>query len=167
MAQAKTWTAKRIVAAMRRWRREHGRAPREREWNRAQTRPEWAPWAREVQGVMGSWSAALAAAGMDAQRAYSQIPRKRVGSWTRELVVDAVHRWAAEHDGEPPAAGDWDPGQARRRGRHDRVQSFYAGLWPHASVATRACAPPERPGRWNDVLEAAGFPARASGGPRP
>lgn len=47
---------------------------------------------------------------------------------------------------------------ARPRGRQDMANAFYAGHWPHASVAARRFG-----GRWNDVLAAAGFAEREPG----
>jgi hypothetical protein len=47
---------------------------------------------------------------------------------------------------------------ARRRGRAEVAEAFYAGDWPDSSVASRRFG-----GRWTDVLTAAGCPARAPG----
>ncbi len=47
---------------------------------------------------------------------------------------------------------------ARRRDHQDMADAFYAGHWPHASVAARRLG-----GRWNDVLAAVGFDEREFG----
>jgi hypothetical protein len=71
--------------------------------------------------------------------------------WTRERVIEAIQRWAREHDGVAPSAGDW----------------IRAGdYWPSATGIYNT-----RPGRsvfasWGEAIRAAGFePKRASPGP--
>lgn len=63
--------------------------------------------------------------------------------WTREAVIDAIQRWAAEH-GRPPSASQW----TRSEDGHPAGGSVYrstSNTWaPFAS--------------WADAIEAAGFP---------
>lgn len=74
----------------------------------------------------------------------------RLRIWTRERIIEAIQRWAREHEGRPPAANDW-------------INS--GEYWPAASCVHG------RKGqnvflRWNDAIAAAGFtPRRSSPGP--
>ena len=63
--------------------------------------------------------------------------------WTREAVIVAIQRWAAEHGG-PPGAMDW---------RHaDRGYPCFASVY-------RTVSHPSAPfAKWADAIEAAGFP---------
>jgi hypothetical protein len=61
----RVWTRERIVEAVRRWERETGQPPRRSDWQRA---ADWHPAASTVYRTMGSWRAALRAAGIKASR---------------------------------------------------------------------------------------------------
>lgn len=64
--------------------------------------------------------------------------------WTPELVVEALRRWAAEHERTPTVA-DFDAGTP---------------AWcPSRSTAQRAC------GSWSEALRIAGLPANRTGRP--
>lgn len=166
----KTWTRERVAAAMRTWRKRMGRWPTVVDWTPSQARrhgrvdalAEWEagdyPHASTVANACGSWGAALALVSRTPRTLPYARRTKRRADWTREDIIDAVKRWAAQHDGQPPSYQQWDPAMANRRGRADMAQAFYAGHWPHASVAARRMG-----GRWGDVLIAAGFAEREPG----
>ena len=65
--------------------------------------------------------------------------------WTRELIIDAIRRWALEH-GEPPKATDWQRGANEERPGYATVIKF-CGTWP-------------------DAMPAAGFEPRTTGWPK-
>ena len=75
-----------------------------------------------------------------------RLGRGRKRKWTREIVIAAIQRWALEHDGQPPGAGDW-------RTTGDYYPAF-------SSVYGRDGAPFES---WNEAIAAAGFEPRKSG----
>ncbi len=60
------WTPARIVAAFHRWEREFGAPPKVPEWQKRKT--PWHPTINVVRSVMGSWSAAIRAAGYEPRR---------------------------------------------------------------------------------------------------
>lgn len=165
MARRREWTKERVTAAMRGWRAESGRWPTWRDWTPSvaaqASRARWQagryPHASAARGAFGTWGAALGAVSREpAKRPYTHFDEPRVATWTREAIVDAIHRWAAGR-GEPPAYQEWSPAMARRRGREDVAEAFYEGEWPPAAVVAR------RFGSWAEAIEASGFAARAPG----
>jgi len=69
-------------------------------------------------------------------------------TWTRESVIAAIQRFAAEH-GRPPTASDW---------KHADPEYGYPG------TSTVYGKPPWKPfAAWGDAIEAAGFPRPLSG----
>jgi hypothetical protein len=77
----------------------------------------------------------------------------------RARLVAAVHRWVAEH-GRPPRVIDWDPPQARIRGRADLAERFERdGTWPKFNKVRRHF------GGLGELLHAAGYtpPSRRAG----
>lgn len=74
-------------------------------------------------------------------------PRK----WTREAVIEAIQKWAAEHDGKPPSARQWLDSKQRGEG------------YPPATCVYARKPQRERNWRppfitWASAIEAAGFP---------
>lgn len=69
--------------------------------------------------------------------------------WTPERVVEAIQRWAREHDGVPPVANDWrrpPPG------------------YPSTTSVYRTRARPNGAFRtWNEAIEDAGFTPKKQG----
>jgi hypothetical protein len=61
----RVWTRERIGQAVQRWERETGQPPRRSDWKQA---VDWHPAASTVYRTMGSWRAALRAAGIRASR---------------------------------------------------------------------------------------------------
>ncbi|MHB1537134.1 MAG: hypothetical protein ACYCUM_13960 [Solirubrobacteraceae bacterium] len=117
---------------------------------RARRDPRWHP--RSVAYAEGS-------AGVSGARDGSQPRRKlgkRVKAWTREAILDAILRWRAEQ-GRWPAAADWSPSTARRRGQHERVALYYAGIWPDAARVGREF------GGWRAAIAAAEGQLQARG----
>jgi hypothetical protein len=66
------WTAATIVDALQTWAAEHGRTPARRDWHLA---APGRPTAKIVSARMGSWSAALAAAGLPPNRPGPRVRR--------------------------------------------------------------------------------------------
>lgn len=94
------WSRERIVAAIHEHVRVHGCAPSPEDWRRANALH---PHLSTVQRRFGSWSAGLAAAGVEGKpRGGWREGRSRV-PWTRERVVMALRRWALVHDRVPRA----------------------------------------------------------------
>lgn len=67
------WTARMILAAIRRWERDHGRPPRKAEWNRAGA---WWPNWRTAAAPFGTWKDAIRAAGFEPP-AQGRPPKQR------------------------------------------------------------------------------------------
>lgn len=78
--------------------------------------------------------------------------RERIKADSRRWILNSFREWHALF-GEPPTATDWNPAQARARGRHDLVERHAATGRPWPSVAHVQ----KRFGSWNAGLEAAGF----------
>jgi hypothetical protein len=90
-------------------------------------------------------------------------PCQRLASriWGRERIITAIHVWAEEHGGIPPAATDWNPAHAITLGHPERAEKFYADdCWPNLPTVQRYF------GSWNNAILAAGFePHVRIGGP--
>jgi len=77
--------------------------------------------------------------------ACSRLRQHEQRYWTRERVIAAVQRWAAEY-GRPPRSGEWSAGNPDR-------------WWPTPSSVYRGSDSPGAPfAYWADAIEAAGFP---------
>ncbi|HEX4109485.1 MAG TPA: hypothetical protein VHX88_15215 [Solirubrobacteraceae bacterium] len=81
--------------------------------------------------------------------------------WTREDVIEKIHRWA-ELYGEPPRAADWNPSGAKWAGQSYRIDRYRLGdpvagePWPSLNAAKRPFG-----GLLNAAVRAAGLePAR-------
>jgi hypothetical protein len=80
--------------------------------------------------------------------------------WTRDAILAAIHAWADVY-GEPPAAPDWRPNNARNQLHDDaRARRFEDanGRWSWADTAIREF------GSWNAAIAAAGYEPRPSHG---
>jgi transcriptional regulator with XRE-family HTH domain len=84
--------------------------------------------------------------------------RAKITYWTEERIIKAIRRWEKLY-GEPPAAPDWNPHNARHiLGDEKRARRWETGEWPwFTSVVVRF-------GSWNAGIEAAGFKPRVPGG---
>lgn len=81
--------------------------------------------------------------------------RENFAIWDRERIITAVRAWAAEHNGTPPSATDWNPQQARLLGRPEKAEKFYAdAAWPFVSTVV------DYFGTWNAAITAAGLQPR-------
>lgn len=81
--------------------------------------------------------------------------------WTRDAIVAAIRRFNARY-GRPPSAIDFNPPNARSRGRADRAERFERdGDYPYSLTVQRVF------GSWSAGLRAAGFrPKRVGYGGR-
>lgn len=70
--------------------------------------------------------------------------------WTEESIVSAIQDFARRY-GAAPAALDWNPGMARRKGNLQRAQRWEENDWPPVSTVQRVF------GSWAEGLKAAGF----------
>lgn len=65
--------------------------------------------------------------------------------WTKQTIIDAIHRYAKTH-GRPPTANEWLTNKnGQRHGRH-------GDGYPYAATVTREF------GSWANAIEAAGYP---------
>lgn len=83
--------------------------------------------------------------------------------WTREAILNAIRAWAAEHNGQPPTAYDWNPTLAYSQGNYMRARAFeHDTRWPYDSTVRG------RFGSWNEAIRQAGLQPRQPGshGPR-
>jgi Homing endonuclease associated repeat len=90
-----------------------------------------------VRTVFGSWSAALEAAGFDADQ-----------QWTKRRILEAMWDWKAEH-GRPPTHDEWlRADRMRRRPTSQRVKETF-GSWNAGLEAAGFAArgPADRPSR--------------------
>jgi hypothetical protein len=95
------WTPARIVAALVAWAAEHGRGPKQTEWEKATPdHPDY----NALRRTFGSFRKGLAAAGV-AGVAWRTI-------WTPELIITAMLDWHFAH-GEPPRVDDWRNASSR------------------------------------------------------
>jgi Homing endonuclease associated repeat len=81
------WTRERIVASLRWWADQQDRAPTYNAWRRAD-RHGRRPTSARVQQVLGSWSAALEAAGFEPRPQHGQADGKRCRNG-HDLTVEA------------------------------------------------------------------------------
>jgi hypothetical protein len=86
------------------------------------------------------------------------VNRKRK-VWTREAIIRVMQEWNAVY-GEPPAAADWNPWQARQYHDEARAVRFEteSPRWPSFRVVV------DEFGNWNAAIIAAGFEPRAGHG---
>jgi hypothetical protein len=97
VAGAAYWNRERIVAALRAWAQRHGRAPTMQEWQKMppssppgyEHRPR--PVAETVKAAFGSWSAGLAAAGLEPRTPGGQV---------RERCKGGHDEWRTRPDGK-------------------------------------------------------------------
>lgn len=82
-----------IIAALRTYDRERGCSPSSQQWRTQALSPSVAT----IEGRFGSWSAALAAAGLP--------PRRVRREWSDRDILDGLRRFAADH-GRPPRTTD-------------------------------------------------------------
>jgi hypothetical protein len=84
------------------------------------------------------------------------MPSKPRPHWTDERILAAVHAWTAE-TGDPPRSYEWSPATARSLGLYNERTARWERDWPRwpGTDTLRYHF-----GRFNQALEAAGFPAR-------
>jgi hypothetical protein len=134
----RVWDRASIVAAIQRWNDEHGEPPKSTEWVKKQ---DGRPTMSTVINHFGTWVAAIVAAGFEPRRSGGQ-PGVAVGaaapvrSWDRDEVIDAIKRFAARGDDQPPTRRDW---------MHATDEH------PNYAMAVKVF------GSWGDAVEAAGF----------
>jgi hypothetical protein len=140
------WTREAMLERLQTWAAAHGGyGPRQPDWE-TDGHGDWEPnvWpsVSRIRAEFGSWSGALAAAGVPAR---PREPRS-VRRWTRDVIVERLRAWAAEHAGEAPRSTDW-----HGSGHPD----WSPGNWPSASVVQTVF------GGWEAALDAAGLTARS------
>lgn len=155
--EARHWTPERIIAAIQRFAREHGRPPTSTDWNHARRQDGYPATTRVYQSqtnqapLFASWADAIVAAGFPRpttvyRRTEGTRARLRGHStagidWTRELIISCIQDWARDH-GLPPTQIDWSKGTADH---------------PHYRTAAK------RFGSWSAAIAAAGFTPLAIG----
>jgi len=87
------WSDQEILAALRRFAEREGRPPTEGDWK---TNGTDHPGRVTARNHFGSWRAALEAAGLSSERDH----------WDRELILEAIRRFARRH-GHPPSSEEW------------------------------------------------------------
>jgi hypothetical protein len=97
----RTWSEERILAAIHRFRVEHGRPPVANDWRYA-TRPDYAPSVGTVQAVFGTWRIAIVAAGFPdpGLHKYERTPEIREKCRTSQRERFARERAAASSSQE-------------------------------------------------------------------
>ncbi len=125
------WSKDRIIERLQYETKLHGDPPTKLDWlAQAPGRPGY----KTVQGLFGSWTAALEAAGLVA------APPGEI-KWTRERVIEALQADAKEH-GSHPRACDW---RSKGPGRPTtQVVRRRFGSWASAINAANLHAWPER-----------------------
>lgn len=90
---------------------------------------------------------------------------KRRSEWTMQAMIDAALEWERIF-GEPPAAGDWHPGDSELACRRsveraawwaERAARFSVGEFPWTGSVSKQF------GTWNDFMRATGFGERLPG----
>lgn len=122
------WSAEEVLAAVRRWTRLEGQAPRNIDWRAVRLGgaerweaefPDWPP-SSVGKLLFGGWNKLLEAAGVEVIHP----------SWTPEQILAALRAYAQEH-GRPPAKQEleWPPtGYPSARTVRRHFGSFTAGL---------------------------------------
>lgn len=154
-----------VIAALRGWMLEHGRAPKPAEW-----RPDPArgvPALSAIRKHFGKWDQAVRAAAVgldlpnlpeDGRPVYQPAERWAARhTWSRERVIEALKDWVREF-GEPPMRQEFSPAGAEwlaspHRERAQRWMQEHP-RWPSAAAAGSYFD------SWADALRAAGLPAR-------
>ena len=71
--------------------------------------------------------------------------------WPRDLVIQRIQEYDHRY-GHPPSSVEWNVAMARKVGRQDVIDRFYAdGCWPHGSTLKRWFE------SWSAAIRAAGF----------
>ncbi|HTA15508.1 MAG TPA: recombinase zinc beta ribbon domain-containing protein, partial [Solirubrobacteraceae bacterium] len=127
------WTDQEIVAALKEWVAEHGRAPNSCEWIAGSP---GRPGSLCVRRRFGSWEKALKRAGLKPNA------RRQHRYWTEQEILDALRAWTLQK-GRPPRCKDWTRAGDHHpcsRSVHVRFGSF------GAAVAAAGDATPARDG---------------------
>lgn len=137
-AHARVWSPDGIVQAIRDWCELTGAAPTVPDWSpahageghagaaRFHAEPGRWPSAATVRAHFGSFSAALAAAGVEPARRGART------RWTRERIVEAFRAWGRAHGG-PPTHEDWQSSSEEHPARSTVYRVM--GSWDEAREA--------------------------------
>jgi len=138
------WTRERVIAALEAWVGAHGCAPSCQDRARAGSEH---PGGKTVSDLFGSWSAALAAAGVQPR------PAARASRWSADAVIAALEVWARVHC-RSPRPYDWRRAQPDHPGSSTVCRVF--GSWEQALRAQLAPSAPAS--RWTReaVIDAIG-----------
>jgi hypothetical protein len=115
--QRRVWDRAGMIAALRAFADEHGRAPTWDDWKISA--PD-RPYADQVAGEFGSWPDAIRAAGLRPARQ----------PFEREEVIRALRDWMLEH-GRAPKPAEWRPDPARGVPALSAIRKHF-GKWDHA-----------------------------------
>ena len=110
-----------VLSALRRWHRQHGYVPTQREWDESAGGSR--PWSRTIQRRWG-WHAVWAEAlGVD------QMQSSRKNTWPRRAMIQALLKAHAEN-GAWPSGKSWEVMTAEHPARRTYVRRF--GSWAAA-----------------------------------
>lgn len=140
------WTRESMLEAIRRFADEHGRAPKSTEWKRRDPGGRW-PGSSQILARFGSWSSAMEAAGLRAERT----------RWSPEKILAAMQRYADEH-GRLPSHEDWNTKGPGSPWPAPGTVQLHFGSWSSAIEHAR--------GVWEPGPDAAALRARSPRGPR-
>jgi hypothetical protein len=129
-----TWTASRILEALRAEASKRGRSPFMSDWIKATVEH---PAAETVRDVFGTWKNALEQAGLDAAVCSRTTT---VREWTKDEAIVAIFEWRYAR-GDLPKAHDWSL-QTHDHPSQQQVRRLF--------------------GTWNAAIEAAGYTPRRS-----
>jgi hypothetical protein len=129
------WTPEQIIDALQTWGYAHGRSPHAVEWTSAGREH---PAYRTVISRLGSWPAALKAAGLTA------AAPARHREWSEPQMIAALRAWNRRH-GRPPRTTDWPTPTSEHPAA--QIVSRRFGGW-HAALERAGLAFSPPPPRW-------------------
>lgn len=146
------WTKERVIAFLKSWATEHGRAPSTFDVGYGASPnppPEGRPPESAIRKLFGTWRAALEAADLVPQ---PDGPKKK---WTREAMLSEIRDWHAKY-GRLPTVKDWksaDPDGVRPTAETVRQEFLSEGGWA-AAIEAAGFEHPGRGGRRASTVQA-------------
>jgi hypothetical protein len=150
------WTAEVVLDAIRRWALAHDGVPPSVDDTRTHSTRALAdapdeqvrlvlPTVPVAKQHFGSWRGAIRAAGLEPRRPSQTRRSSEHGpdAWSRERIVQRIHRWVDAHDGQrPPERAFFTPDPADPVPSRETVKRHF-GSWSHAKRAAG-----HTPGQW-------------------